>query len=375
MATKETERKQPSRRPRAAAASGAKRQTDAPKKASASRGAAARTGRTVTAQTAQKRTSAGGSGEKKRRGAPVRDRRSANTPAARSAKRTSRRTRQPKKTAERVTPEVVYLPPKPFSRNRLILRLATVAAVVAALVLGISIFFKVEHVVVYGANKYSAYDIKEASGIKEGDNLLTFSRAQASGKIIGTLPYVQSVSFGIKLPDTVNIEIVESAVSYSVEDQSGSWWLISAEGKVLESIAVGGQMGHTQLLGFRLDNPAVGSQAAALEDGEVQTDPEGTTVPAAVTQRKRLQTALNIAQYLESNGIIGQAASVDVTDLGAIRIQYGQKYSVELGDDSQLGYKISCLKNLVAKLETESPHATGRLNLSNPDRIVFDPDE
>ena len=37
--------------------------------------------------------------------------------------------------------DVVYLPPKPFSRNRLILQLATVAAVVIALVLCLSLFF------------------------------------------------------------------------------------------------------------------------------------------------------------------------------------------------------------------------------------------
>ena len=37
--------------------------------------------------------------------------------------------------------DVVYIPPKPFRRGRFLLRLATVAAVVFALLLGMSIFF------------------------------------------------------------------------------------------------------------------------------------------------------------------------------------------------------------------------------------------
>ena len=37
--------------------------------------------------------------------------------------------------------DVVYIPPKPFQRGRFLLRLATVTAVVLAVVLGMSIFF------------------------------------------------------------------------------------------------------------------------------------------------------------------------------------------------------------------------------------------
>lgn len=51
-----------------------------------------------------------------------------------------RRPPQEAQKPHRSTPEVVYLPPKPFNRNRLVLRLVTVAAVVVALVLGMSVF-------------------------------------------------------------------------------------------------------------------------------------------------------------------------------------------------------------------------------------------
>ena len=81
-----------------------------------------------------------------------------------SSKQTSARRRTPRAP----TPEVVYIPAKPFNRNRLILSLTTVIAVVLALTFGISIFFSVEVITVSGAEKYEAWTVKEASGIQYG---------------------------------------------------------------------------------------------------------------------------------------------------------------------------------------------------------------
>ena len=103
------------------------------------------------------------------------------------------------------TPAVIYTQPAAFNRNRLIVQLITVTAVVLALVIGLSVFFKVEHVYVSGAKVYSENSITEVCGISEGDNLLTFSHARAAALIQANRPYVREVRFGIKLPDTVNL--------------------------------------------------------------------------------------------------------------------------------------------------------------------------
>lgn len=293
----------------------------------------------------------------------------------RAAAGTRRRRTEKTEKKRSIAQDVVYLPPKPFSRNRLLLRLASVVAVVLALVLGISVFFKVESVMVSGNQKYSADAILEASGIRMGDNLLTFSRAKAGGKIIGTLPFVENVRFGIKLPGTVNIEITEVEVGYAIADESGIWWLISSGGKVLEQLSSGANSGYTNILGVKLSGPSVGGQAQALEEQSIQTDEAGNTIPVTVTAEKRLRTALNIMQYLEQNGIIGDAASADVTELGSIRMQYGRRYQVELGDDSQLGYKISILKAAVAAVGQEYPYSTGTLDISDPENIRYKQDE
>ena len=63
--------------------------------------------------------------------------------------------------------EVVYTQPEPLDRKKLALRLLTVVAVVLALFMGCSIFFKVENITVSGNQKYDVWTVREASGIEE----------------------------------------------------------------------------------------------------------------------------------------------------------------------------------------------------------------
>ena len=242
-------------------------------------------------------------------------------------------------------PEVVYTPAKPFNRGRFVLHLATVVAVVLALSFGISIFFKVEIITVTGAEKYDAWTVKEASGIEIGDNLLSFGEAKAAGKIKTALPYVEQVRIGIKLPDTVNIEIKELDVVYCIKDAVEQWWMITSEGRVVDKADSATAGSYTQIRGVKLATPVSGQQATAHEEQlEASDDTTGPTAATmAVKACDRLAAALSILQYLEECGIIGEAASVDVTDLGNLELQYGQRFLVKLGDTNQLLYKIKCM--------------------------------
>jgi len=104
---------------------------------------------------AARRTDSGGGSttrRKKQTAAPAREAAKKRTAAA--GRKVSRPTRT-KVTAP--APDVVYTPAKPFSRERFLIRLATVVAVVIALMFGISIFFRVDHVTVSGPDKYTPY--------------------------------------------------------------------------------------------------------------------------------------------------------------------------------------------------------------------------
>ena len=321
--------------------------------------------------------------EKRRRPQPVR----------RSAEQGKRPVRRERKLRDS---DVVYTPPKPFKRGRFLLHLVTVAAVVLAIVMGMSIFFKVETVKVSGCNKYTPWDVSEASGVEIGSNLMTVSRAQISGNIISNLPYVDTVRVGIILPDTVNIEITELDVVYSIQDAAGNWWLMNADGKIVEGVDTVSAKGYTQVLGVRLESPSVGQQAVAQEeelttiplvDPETETDqPEETTEPnqetldettptiaVGVTGAERLNTVMMVLKELSNNSITGQIDSVDVTSLSSVELWYDERFQVNLGDTNRLDYKIGALKATVSRMET---YESGELDISFtnwPDKVGYTP--
>lgn len=270
--------------------------------------------------------------------------------------------KKPEREAPRPLQDVVYIPPKPFMRNRLLLRLATVAAVVLALVLAMSVFFRVEHIQVSGMDQYTPWDISQASGIKQGDSLFSLGLPGAAARI-KELNYVKDVRIGIRLPNMVIIDITEVRVTYAVKAQNNEWWLLDSGGRVIEKSAQEEPEDCTKILGVRLQNPKAGEQAVALEIATPEVDENGNTIPVTVTEAHRLTVALNIADYLEANGIIGQAECIDVNDLGDIQFWYGQQYQAKLGDEQQLSHKISLVKGAIDKLSQES-HNSGVLDAS-----------
>ena len=289
-------------------------------------------------------------------------------------KERAERAEKKRKQAERNdTPAVIYTQPMAFSRDRLLIQLLTVTAVVAAVVLGMSVFFKVKTITVAGAETYSAWAISEASGISEGDSLLTFSKAKASAKIQASLSYVDDVRIGIKLPDTVIIYIEEMDVAYSMESTQGDWWLINSGGRVVEQITANEARNHTQVLGVLLEDPQVGNSAVAANEVPQETLASGEPVPLSVTGEQRLSSALQILKALEANDIVGQAASVDVSDLEDVALWYGSQYEVLLGNTARMEYKIACMIDAILEL---SEYQSGILDISfqyKQDQVVYTP--
>ena len=105
------------------------------------------------------------------------------------------------------------------------------------------------------------------------------------------------------------------------------------------------------------------------------------TMAPVVTGSDRLQTALAILQYMEECSIIGEAAYVDVAELGDIELQYGQRFLVKLGDTTQLLYKIKCMNAAInGKDETNilKEYDSGVLDISftiKEDQVIYQPSE
>ena len=283
---------------------------------------------------------------------------------------------QAKQRTQMNTPAVIYTEPAAFNRTRFLMQMITVLAVVIALVMGLSVFFKVKTITVSGAEVYSAYGIREASGIQEGDNLLTFSRARAGAKIKANLPYVKTVRFGIKLPDTVNIIVEEEDVVYAIKTDDGTWWLMTSSGRMVEQADSTKAERYTQILGVTITDPVPQERAVATESAVVQeTNEQGETVPipVSVTGAQRLNAALQIVKALEDNDIVGEATSLNVASMEYIVLEYGNRFQVNLGDSTNLAYKINCMNDVILQMQD---YQTGVLDISFniwPNQVGYTP--
>ena len=260
--------------------------------------------------------------------------------------------------------QIQYTPAKPFNRNRFLLHMATVLAAVLAFVLVMSIFFQVEQVMVSGAEKYTPWEIKEAAGIQEGDALLGIGEAKITARIRNKLPYVGDVRVGIKLPNTVNIEIKELSVVYAAEDADGAWWLMDASGRIVDSTNLAAAKGYTRLQGVKIQTGAIGEQAQGFQpEAGNATDASGqvvATVPSA-SAKEQFNAAIQILTAMEKNGVMGTVNTVDVSDLANLSLLYDNRYQVSLGDTSRMEYKIGAMKSSVQEL---GQYQSGYLDVS-----------
>ena len=294
----------------------------------------------------------------------------------RASKHTEERQAQEARKAK--APAVTYNQPAPFNHKRLVIQLGIVAAVVVAILLGISVFFNVENVVVYGNEKYDAWTIREASGINEGENLLTFGAMRAKVRILEELPYVESVRIGVNLPDTVNIYVTEYPVVYSMEAENSSWWLVGSDGKIVDQTDVGAAAAHTKILGVKLHDPALGQMAVAAETGSETTTNEAgeaVKVPVVTSGEDRMEAAMTVMEALELCDVLGEVASVDVTKPGDITAWYGDRFEVLLGGTGSMTKKITWMRDAIAQM---AEYQTGTLDVTfttYPNQAAFTPFE
>lgn len=236
--------------------------------------------------------------------------------------------------------------------------LLIVVAVSVAVVLTMIVFFRVDcdssngaltdawyDAHVNGNVHYSAQKIWQASGIEDGDNLLVLSREQVAARIMARLPYVKDVKVDKKLPNQVILTVSEHEISYEILDETGQYWLMTAEGKLLEQIDSKQAREHLQITGFKIRTAQEGASAQAGEG-------------ASPTQ---LDATVQLLRALEATEISDKVVSVDVPASYELSFWYQDQYHVLLGTTDELDYKLRYLEQVIAELDS---YTTGEIDLT-----------
>ena len=293
-------------------------------------------------------------------------------------------------------------------------RLLIMAAIVAAVIFGVAIFFKVNTVEVQGNTIYSAEEIRSASGIQKGDNLFTLNKEAAAGSIKASLPYVETVSIIRFLPDKIVIEVKESDATFAVTTDTNTTWLINSVGKALEQIsdsapdstltaeptapdaeapveepveqpventdsenagedeaqqppenpdAASGE--QTQQPSDTADTAGrdTAAEASAADNSAIQADGKriprilGVTVNSptvgsvvTATNPASLNAALAVIAELDGTGLLDHIVSINTEKEYDIVLQYDGRYEIRLGGTEELSYKIDYLTVILSKL-------------------------
>jgi cell division protein FtsQ len=199
------------------------------------------------------------------------------------------------------------------SRGRLakIYQFLSAVLIVAAIVAGCIVFFKVQEISVSGNSRYTAEEIISATGIQIEDNLYLLNKFDIRAKVLQELPYIQDMTIRRRLPDTILITVEESAPVAAISD-SGQWWLMDGEGKLLEQSS--GRGSAMAVYGLTPLVPSVGGHLAVDEE-----------------QSLRYQAMMSILEQLEKYDLLDRIDSMDLTsDTEVIMSMDDGRFGVEV---------------------------------------------
>lgn len=180
-------------------------------------------------------------------------------------------------------------------RRRIIVSLAALGLLILLLVIAfLSPLLEVRRVQVLGAKHTIAAQVREATGLDDGPNLLLVSTGDVA-TAVETLPWVRSAEVHRRLPGTVRVRLVERTAALVVTVAAGTW-TIDGSGHVLEEGAV--TKGLPTL---------TGSVIAAPEPGERLDAPEmraGLAVWRSLPQKIKDEVASIVAASRERIALI-----------------------------------------------------------------------
>ena len=244
--------------------------------------------------------------------------------------------------------------PKKRRRRRrgpgILVSLLCLMMICAAILAAVTVFFKVKHVVVSGESQYAAGEVLKAAGIAEGENLFFLNKAAITNRIFRDRPYLDTVSLRRKFPDTVEIVLKDCVPAAAVSFQNHCW-IVDKKGKILEEISDSQAAEYCLVTGLQLEKPQVGEYLDFSQ-------PE---------QGKALATILNTA---ENSGILKEIMGIDLEKLFEIRLQYTERFMVELGTVEDMEKKIGFLHQVVERLGSTD---TGVIDLTDPQTARFRP--
>lgn len=227
-------------------------------------------------------------------------------------------------------------------------KLLSMLVICVAIIVAITLFFKVKEISVSGQQRYTAEQIREATGILPGDNLYLLNKHEVAAGIVAELPYIEEIRINRDLPDTLVITVQECGTPLAFV-QDGFTWLMSPKGKIVDQQDAAAAEDYAIVSGAQLLAPSIGTQIALATEYSAQ------------------QTSLlELLKALGDAGMLDQLDGIRLDDTQAICMEYADRFTVKMPYGADYAYKLRYLTAILESGKIQS-NMTGTFDMTSED--------
>lgn len=229
-------------------------------------------------------------------------------------------------------------------------RILFLGILLAAAILALTVFFKVDTITVEGAQKYRAEEIVAGMDVKQGDNLYLWNKVKVCDAMLEKFPYLQSVQIRRHLPNALVVTVTECSASVAIAS-NGGYLLLSKEGKALEQSATSN--GLPVVTGMTLSDVPL---------GKILTEDSSESA----------EELLTILQTLDAADMLGELNFINLSDLRDIHIGYQKRFDIRVNSVDNLAYYLRFAQTVIE--DRLSPSDIGQLYWDTQNRLHYVPD-
>ena len=231
-------------------------------------------------------------------------------------------------------------------------KVVSVLAICGAIVLALTLFFRINTLEVTGQQRYTVQQIQQASGIRIGDNMFLINKFDAASALREKLPYIEEVRINRRLPATLTIQVRECTWTAAVQ-QNGSAWLIGPSGKIVE----------------RTEPDAEAAQTSAVLDGcELLSPSVGTMLAMASEKQTQQSSLLALLAALEDREELDLVSGIHLSEGNALTLDYAGRFTVMMPYGGDYPYLLRAARAVMDQLETNE---TGTIDLTTEGKAYF----
>lgn len=234
------------------------------------------------------------------------------------------------------------------------------------IVLSLTVFFHIETIAVEGNNKYTSEDIISKIDIHVQDNLFLSDINTAEKSISSSFPYIGEVKIKRVLPSKILISVTETSAAFVMEEK-GTYTLLNADGRVLETGLASAPSGLPAIKGVEFASSNIGEKAVFKDE----------TLGATIEKVMGAVAGCGIGKpdYIGETTPLSGRGNIDVVDLTDtlnIRLVFDSRLTLALGTPTDLEYKLEFARTAIDKLPADS---RGTLELSVLKKATFSPEK